>query len=505
MYDILTEVLLLQSMQNTEITIIFLGIYIAGVIGVGIWNRKSDSSEDYFLAARKLPAWLLAVTFIASWWGGGSAIDLVDHAHKNGLSSFWIYGVPVLIATFLMFLFAQGIRNVATISQPQLMEQRYNKTVSLLLTIFIIIFMVIGSAIQIIVVGNFFHSFFEISYETAAILGTLIVLTYSLFGGFKGVVLTDLLQFVFFLFTGIFLFVIAYNQSGGLEAVKTMAIANNKPTYTSFFSNISDNMAYVITFGTSWMIQANIWQRISAAKKANDARKMMIFSFFVFIPLYLMVTYTGMFSSVFYTSIPSGGIIPNMVKNISNPILSSLIFVGLCAAIMSTMDSLINTGALSLAVDLYKPYINPSASAKHNVKVGRISTFIIGFLALFIALQIKSVLTISWIGSDFLTTGAFIPLILGFIWKRGTTQAAIISMIFGLVFSSYNMLVALGLKLPTAWEIASAEQAIIGISISFVLYITTSFLTKSDVQKSSSFIKKANILNNDNNDYSRDL
>lgn len=102
-------------MPRTTLTIVFLALYVLGIIAVGVWNSKSRNSEDYFLASRKLPAWLLAVTFIASWWGGGSAIDLVDHAHQNGLSSFWFYGVPVLIATALMYLFAKGIRNIGTI------------------------------------------------------------------------------------------------------------------------------------------------------------------------------------------------------------------------------------------------------------------------------------------------------------------------------------------------------------------------------------------------------
>ena len=143
---------------------------------------------------------------------------------------------------------------------------------SLLLTLFIIIFMVIAAAVQVIVIGKFFQAFFGMSYVTGACLGTLVVLTYSLFGGFKGVVLTDLLQFIFFLFTVIILFYVAYSRSGGMEAVKTTAAANQNPGYTSFFNKVSDNLAYVITFGTSWMIQANIWQRISAARKATDAR-----------------------------------------------------------------------------------------------------------------------------------------------------------------------------------------------------------------------------------------
>lgn len=146
----------------------------------------------------------LSITFIASWWGGGTAFDVVDHAHRNGLSSFCIYGVQALLATGLMCLFAKGIRNVSTISQPQLMSQRYNSTVSFFLTIFIVIFMLLNIAVQIIVVGKFFEAFFDMSYVIGVIVGTVIVLTYSFFGGFKGVVVTDLLQFLFFLFTGVF-------------------------------------------------------------------------------------------------------------------------------------------------------------------------------------------------------------------------------------------------------------------------------------------------------------
>ena len=481
-------------MHSTPLSILLLIIYVFLLVVLGLYNRKNATSESYFLADRNMPAWLLSITFIASWWGGGSAIDLVDHAFANGLSSFWVYGVPVLIATAMMYLFSKAIRKIGTISQPQLMEERYNATVAFLLTIFIVLFMVIGAAVQVIVVARFFHSFYDVSYEMGAVIGTAIVLLYSLFGGFKGVVLTDLLQFIFFLITGILLCYMMYDQSGGLAAVEQHAIANNQLGYTSFFSGVSDNLAYVITFGTSWMIQANIWQRISAARKPMDAKKMMIISFFAFIPLYLMVTYTGMFASVLYDSVPSGGIVPDMIRQISHPVLSATLFVGLSAAIMSTMDSLINTGALSLTVDIYKRYINVDASQERLVLIGRVTTLMIGCVALLIALQIQSVLTISWIASDFLTTGAFIPLVLGFVWKRGTSRAATCSMVFGLIFSSYNLLAALGLPFPIYWEVASAKQAIIGILLSLIIYMSVSLLEKPDSQKAEAFITRAGML-----------
>ena len=482
--------------QNKIYIIGLLILYTFAISYIGYRNRKNRNSEEYFLASRSLPAWLLAVTFIASWWGGGSAIDLVDQAHDQGISSFWIYGVSVLVATALMFVFSGGIRRIATISQPELVEKRYDSRSAFMAAIFIIIFMVLGATVQVIVIGNFFQTFFGISYTYSAIVGTALVLIYSLFGGFKGVVITDLFQFVFFLIASLFLFGITYYYSGGMEHIYEKVINSEKEGYTSFFHNIENNIAYVITFGTSWMIQANVWQRISASRSPKDARKMMAISFLVFIPLYLITTITGMLSVTIFDTVPEGGVVSNLLLLLDMPIVSGLIFVGLCSAIMSTMDSMFNTGALSLTVDIYKKHIHPNKSAQHYVLIGRVSTFLIAVVALLVGLNIKSVLTVSWIGADFLTTGVFIPLVLGFLWKRGTSTAALASMIFGLLFSTYNLLYELGANIPIGWEIASTEQALVGISLSLVLFVTISLLTKSDheLSKAKAFIDTVQIV-----------
>ncbi len=484
----------MESFEHKTLLMGLLLIYILGVSYIGFLNRKSQNSEEYFLASRSLPSWLLAITFIASWWGGGSAIDLVDQAFKSGISSFWIYGVPVLLSTLLMYIFAKGIRRVSTISQSELMERRYDSRSSFMLTLFIIVFMTIGAAVQVIVIGNFFQSFLGLSYTWGAILGTLLVLFYSMFGGFKGVVLTDLLQFGFFLCSTLFLFILSYHHSGGFTALNAHVAERGIPEYTSFFHGLGDNMAFVITFGTSWMIQANVWQRISAARTPNSARKMMAISFVAFIPLYLLVTLTGMFSSLLFEEIPAGGIVSALLLQLNNPVASAIIFVGLCSAIMSTMDSMFNTGALSLTLDIYKRHFRPCEEPHRYVVVGRIATFFIAAMSLFIGVKIRSVLTISWIGADFIATGAFVPLVMGFLWRRGTSTAAFVSMLFGLLFSSYNLLVALGVGLPVAWEIASATQAIVGVVSSLIIYVVVSCVTRPDYQRADRFIHDADII-----------
>ena len=480
--------------QLQYISLLLLALYFAGIMFIVFRTKESKNTEDYFLAGRQLPFWALSITFIASWWGGGSAIDLVDHGFNQGISSFWIYGMPVLFSTFLMYLFSKAIRKIGSITQPQLMEERYDKKVAFLLSLLILIFMILGVATQAVVIGNFFQSFFDIDYKIAALVGTSIVLIYSFFGGFKGVVVTDIIQFVFLLIAAIVLFVFAYNHSGGFEKVQEIALKNNKPEFFSFFHNISNNLVFIITFGCSWMIQANIWQRISATKKPGDAKKMMSLAFVVFIPLYLIVTLTGVLSLGLFDSVPEGGIVPAIIIQYMPVGLAALMFVGLCSAIMSTMDSMINTGALVLSVDIYKSKIKPLANPKQMVLAGKIASLIIAFLGLLISLEIRSILRIAWIGSDFLATGAFVPLILAFVWKAGNSKGAFASIVFGLLFSAYNLLIALGVELPTAWEIASVQQALTGMIASAVIFVGVSLLTKAETEKAEKFIEKAGML-----------
>lgn len=483
---------MVNSLQS--ISIVLLIVYLVLILFLVFRSKASNNAEDYFLAGRKLPFWALSITFIASWWGGGSAIDLVNHGFNKGLSSFWIYGMPVLFATFLMYLFASGIRKVGEITQPQMMEDRYNSTVALLLSVLILIFMVFGVAIQVVVIGNFFHTFFDIDYIWAAILGTLFVLTYSFFGGFRGVVLTDILQFIFLLISSVVLFLMIYKSSGGIDVIRDVAVQHDKPYFFSFFHDWGNNFVYIITFGSSWMIQANIWQRISATKNPKEAKSMMSLAFFVFIPLYLLVAFTGMFSTALYDKVPEGGVVISYIMDYMPVGLAAIIFVGLCSAIMSTMDSLINTGAMVLSIDVFKKYIGKRAKPLQMVWVGKISSLIVTLLGLIVALLIRDMLKVSWIGSDFLATGAFVPIFMAFLWKKGNSLAATCSIIFGMLFSTYNLLVTLGVNLPVYWEIASVRQALTGMILSFLIYVLVSYFTCADTAKAVAFIQKSGIV-----------
>lgn len=477
-------------MSNLQITsLTALGVYFLIILIAVTKDKKNKNIEDYFFGNRTLPFWALSITFIASWWGAGSALSTADLAFEDGLSAFWYYGAPVLISTAIIILLSKGIRRVGFLTQGKMMEARYSKLVSKLLSVAVLLFMTVTAASQMVGIGDFFGQYLGINYEFAIIIGTAIVLIYSTLGGFRGVVLTDIIQFVLLALSAILVFIVSMKASGGFSQIALVAAERGKDDYTSFFSGMTKYLPYILTFGTAWMIQANVWQRISAAKNERDAQKMPIMSFFVYIPLYLIVVFTGMAGFVLYDTLPQGGIIPAILINYMSPALSSIVFVGISAAIMSTMDSLINTGAMTLTMDLKIG----KTDAASQIRYSRLATIGVTLVALLIALRIRSILEISWIASDIITTGIFIPLVLGFFWRRGTSTGAVASMITGGVYCGYNLLVSLGIALPTFWENQSIAQVLIGMGLSLIVYIGVSLLSKPEYEKADNFIRAANI------------
>lgn len=465
-------------------------IYFAVLLFAVTREKKNKTVLDYFFAGRSLPFWALSITFVASWWGAGSAISTADLAYTDGMGAFFYYGVPVLLSTFLMILGAKRIRNVGYLTQGQMMEARYSGKTAKLLSVMILIFMTLNAASQMVGIGNYFGTCLGLPYLPAILLGTAIVLVYSMFGGFRAVVLTDIIQFVLLTISALIVFIAAFAAAGGLPGISHAADAAGLQGYMDMTSGVQKYLAYVVTFGCSWAIQANVWQRISAAENGNEARKMTVMSFFVYIPLYLIVVLTGMAGFVLYPDgLPEGGVISAVTKDLLSPLVSAIVFVGISAAIMSTMDSLINTAAMELVMDL-APHKNGDSDEK-TLRFSGLATLVVTLAALLVALRIPSILDVSWMASDVITTGVFVPMVMGFFWKRGNSHGAFASMLSGLFFCIWNLLITFGVPLPSFWEQQSALQVALGVGISAAVYIAVSLLTPPEYEKAQAFMKLA--------------
>ena len=454
--------------------LIGLAVYFLFLMIAVLREKKSRNQLDYFFAGRELPFWALSITFVASWWGAGSALSTADLAYSDGLGAFIYYGAPVLIATAVIFILAPVIRRLDYLTQGALMEARYCPAAGKALSVLIFLFMTLTASTQMVGVGMFFGTYLGMGYEEAVLFGTAIVILYSMFGGFRAVVLTDIIQFVFLTISAFLVFWTAMDAAGGWAGIATKAFFENRPGYTGMTEGLSKYMIYVITFGCSWAIQANIWQRVSAARNVTDAKRMAGLAFFTYIPLYLMVVLTGMAGFVIFPSLPEGGVVTAVVTQMMSPVLGAFVFVGIAAAIMSTMDSLLNTAAMTLTMDL-----DFGKSSDRPILYSRLATVIVSVMALIVALSIRSILDIAWLAADVITTGVFIPLMIALFRKFdriGTSAGALASMAGGLLFSLYNLGLYFKLPLPSFWTHGSAEQIITGLSLSALLFFGAGFI-----------------------------
>ena len=118
-----------------------------------------------------------------------------------------------------------------------------------------------------------------------------------------------------------------------------------------------------------------------------------------------------------------------------------------------------------------------------------LATSLITAVVLIISLSVRSILEISWIASDIITTGVFIPLLVGFVWRRGNSHGAVCSMIVVFLFCLCNyLIILLDLQLPFLWEQHSTTQELVGVTLSVVTYVVASLLTEPEFEKADAFI-----------------
>lgn len=423
--------------MNTELFFYLLGYFVLLLLVSFLFSKRIRSLEDFFLASRNLPALLIFFTLAGSWLGATSTLVSVDEAFDKGISSFWVIGIPSIITVVVFALFlTRPIRRLPFVTLPDLMEKRYSRTVRHLAAVLIVWYMILLAASQMVAMGNFLKSFLGTSYFMALLLGTAVVLLYSIFGGLFSVVITDGVQF-FLLVVGIFSLLFSLIGMSSRDKVLLAARTIEGSDHFNFFLGFERNIWIAVSFTLAWIISPIVWQRIQAARSDHDARLGLLGAGGTFFVFFGCVVLIGIFSLPL--SVPgerTDTILSMLIFSHAGQFLGGILFLAIIAAIMSTMDTAINTGALSVTRDLYQQLISPSRR-KNVVFVSRWATLIVGMLAFLIATRLQSILKTLGLASEVMAEGMFIPGVAMIFLKKKYPTAGILSLILG---SSYAII-----------------------------------------------------------------
>lgn len=434
-----------NSFAITATFILYLGMMLA----IGVWAyRRTSNSSDYFLGGRQLGPWPTALSAGASDMSGWLLLGLPGYAYAAGIGSLWLAG-GLLVGTWLNWLIcAKRLRTYSIITDnsltlPEYLSRRFNDQSKVIQTVsacFILLFFLFYTSSGLVAGGKLFETVFGLDYTLALVIGTVCVVSYTLFGGFLAVSWTDLVQGL--LMSAALLIVPLAALDGSLTDLPQQLAAINPELLTLFADAKGEPMTFIgivslVAWGLGYFGQPHILARFKASRSNQDlvtARRIavvwtalsMFGAMLVGLVGLLYVTNNGL------TLDDSEKVFMLLVNAMFHPVVAGILLAAILAAIMSTADSQLLVSSSAWAEDIYKQHINPAASSEKIVWIGRVSVVALSIIALLLALNPESsvlgLVSYAWAGFG----AAFGPaIILSLYWPRMNRFGAIAGILLG--------------------------------------------------------------------------
>ncbi|TXD52615.1 MULTISPECIES: sodium/proline symporter [unclassified Polaribacter] len=446
--------------QNFIIKITILAIYVGILFLIGILaSRRIKSMSDYYVGGKKMGFWAVAFSARATGESGWLLIGLTGMGAMAGYSGYWVV-VGELLGVFISWQFmAKRFKKrsdaFGAITIPDYLQSHFKTsthTLRIVAATVLVVFIVIYVASQIDVTGVAFKSMLGIDYKIGALIGFFIVLAYIFIGGFVAAVWSDLFQ-GFLMFFGLVLLPIVVWFSMDHGAGITAGLNAIDPTLTQIMGRSSDgwmNLFTILGFsmiGLGFLGSPQVYVRFMSIKNKKEIDKgKWVATAFTLLTDAAAVT-IGIFARIYFTKEGqdpeailgnSGENVLSMITEEFLPTILVAVFVAIVlSAIMSTIDSLLILASSAITRDFYQKIFRPDIKDESLTKISRISTVIMAFTALIIAMvmnyvsperQMFWVILFGWSG----IAATFCPvIILSLFWKGYSEKGAIASMISG--------------------------------------------------------------------------
>ena len=476
-----------QALLSTLDYAIFFGSLILVMI-IGLWaGRKEDTAEDFYLAGKGARWWGVAGSIFGSNVSANHIVGMMGVGFSLGFveSHFEITAIAGLLLLCYFFLPVYRKLNIYTLSDY--LSRRYDDRsrvayALIMITIIVVVMMVpafyIGSkALNILLVDQ---AQVQQALESAAagqptgiqieqstyVLGILIMAivagSYTILGGLKAVIITDVIQSVFMLVGAAIVAWLTFGQAeiGGWDGMRALDakgkdlmhlyLPMNHPArpWTGMLSGL------LILHFYYWSANQFIVQRALAARSDREARLGIVTAGFFKLLIPFMSIGTGVAAFYYFQAtmpgVPVDGdtAFPLLMREVVAPVgfgLAGLVAAGLIGAILSSVDSMLNSAATLITFDIYKRFINPQANEKQLIRIGRfcIAGFVIGsaLLAIFIFDPNSKEPFFTYVArhQSRLIAGLVVAFGLGMLWRGATAAGGFAAILTGVVVS-YGLL-----------------------------------------------------------------
>ena len=427
-------------------------VYLVALIGVGYYkSRVVKSGEDFMVAGRTLPWYILVGTLLATWMGSGSLFNGAGLGFRNGLAGAW-HSAGAWIGILVVYFIARRIRNFGQVTVPDIFEARYGKIARVLATLITVIAYVTIVSYQFRGGGKVLSIMSDgvLTMEAGIVVTAVFAILYTILAGMLSVVYTDVVNGILMvggILVGLVFLVFAV---GGIDVIVASAEAAGK---WEFFGNWADEretvnsgpiiaISFLIPTMLLLMGDANMYQRIFSAENSGQAQKAVFFwiigvviletSFYAFGLAGSVAVEQGLITNLFETGrAGSENIVPAAALEVLPLFLGMILVASMMAVIVSTADSFLLVPSTNLTRDVIQRFINPDMGDNAIVWMTRGWILLLGFVAYLLVQQFPVILDAAYTAYVIYGSAITPALIAAFIWKRTTWQGAVASILTG--------------------------------------------------------------------------
>ena len=423
----------------------FIALYLILSIGIGVYAAtRVKTSSDYALAGRSLPLFVIVATTFATWFGSETVLGIPSKFVEGGFSNTVEdpFGAGLCLVLVGMF-FARKLYKMDLLTIGDFYRRRYGRGVEIFSSIVILISYLGWVAAQITALGLVFNllSAGGISIEWGMVLGTAIVLVYTLFGGMWSVALTDTFQMVIIIVGLSLIAVFAADQAGG--AGRVIDYAQSRQMFRFFPQGGLHEWLFwtgaAITIMIGSIPQQDVFQRVMSAKDADTSVKGPIIGGVAYMVFALVPIFIGLSAFLVMPDAAnallkedSQKILPTLVMEHMPVWLQVAFFGALLAAIMSTASATLLAPSTTFVENVLKNFV--SMSDRQRLLYMRITVVVFTACVLVYSIATKGTPIYDQVSAayQFPVVGAFWPLVCGLYWKRSTTAGAVVSIVLGM-------------------------------------------------------------------------
>ncbi|MGQ4431519.1 MULTISPECIES: sodium:solute symporter [unclassified Streptomyces] len=448
-------------------------VYLAGMLAMGWWGmRRARSKSDFLVAGRRLGPVMYSGTMAAIVLGGASTIGGVGLGYQYGLSGAWMVFTIGLGLLALSVFFSARIARLKVYTVSEMLDLRYGGRAGVISGVVMWAYTLMLAVTSTIAYATIFDVLFDMNRTLAIVLGGSIVVAYSTLGGMWSITLTDMVQFVVKTIGVLLLLLpIAVVKAGGFGEMKAKLP-------TGYFDPLGIGgetiFTYVLIYTFGMLIGQDIWQRVFTAGSDKTARWGGTVAGTYCLVYAVAGAVIGTAAKVLYPNLGSpDDAFATIVKDELPIGVRGLVLAAALAAVMSTSSGALIACATVANNDIWSRLRgaakDPGDEGGHDeVRGNRVFILVMGVGVIVTAIALNNVVEALTVAYNLLVGGLLVPILGGLLWKRGTAQGALASVIVG-------GLAVVGLM--AAYGILANEPVYYGLLLSLAAYVTVSLAT----------------------------